>query len=98
MIPVRAQRYRRPELDGVEAISTGDNHSLALKSDGTVVGWGSYGSGQATPPAGLSDVVAIAAGGFHGLALKLDGTVVGWGDDGFGQATPPPGPQRCSRD
>jgi len=86
-------------LSGVTAIAAGNNfypfpsfHSLALKSDGTVVGWGDItGEGVATPPAGLSNVVAIATGNAHSLALKSDGTVVGWGDDQYGQATPPAG-------
>jgi hypothetical protein len=56
-------------------------HSLALKGDGTVVGWG-YG-GAATIPPGLSDVVAIDAGFFHSLVLKSDGTVVSWGGAGY---------------
>jgi len=56
-------------LSGVTAIAAGNMHSLALKSDGTVVGWGN--TGLATPPAGLSGVVAIAAGGVHSLALQL---------------------------
>jgi alpha-tubulin suppressor-like RCC1 family protein len=30
------------------AIAAGDNHSLALKSDGTVIGWGFNTFGQAT--------------------------------------------------
>ncbi|MGD0649781.1 MAG: fibronectin type III domain-containing protein [Verrucomicrobiia bacterium] len=65
-----------PNLTNVVAIAAGSSfYDLALKSDGTVVGWG----GQ-TPPAGLSNVVAIAAGSSHGLALKSDGTVVGWGN------------------
>ena len=76
-------------LTGVVAISAGYFHSLALKSDGTVVGWGN--SYYATPPAGLSNVVAIAAGLFHSLALKSDGTVVGWGDSSFGRLPPPAG-------
>jgi hypothetical protein len=42
---------------------------LALKSDGTVVGWGANDWYQATPPARLTNVVAIAAGGDHSLAL-----------------------------
>jgi hypothetical protein len=75
----------------VVAIAAGELHSLALKSDGTVVGWGWNDDGQATPPAGLTGVVAIAAGGRHGLALKSDGTVGGWGWNAFGQATPPAG-------
>ncbi|HMX29772.1 MAG TPA: RCC1 domain-containing protein, partial [Blastocatellia bacterium] len=60
----------------VPAIAAGDFHSLALKSDGTVVAWGNNVSGQTTIPGGLSNVTAIAAGDFHSLALKSDGTVV----------------------
>jgi alpha-tubulin suppressor-like RCC1 family protein len=61
------------------AIAAGGFHSLALKSDGTVVAWGYNDFGQSTVPAGLSGVVAIAGGWFHSLALKSDGTVVAWG-------------------
>jgi hypothetical protein len=75
------------------AIAAGWSYSLALKPDGTVVGWG-HGFGAETPPPGLSGVVAISAGGqnflftgAHALALKSDGTIVGWGADGFGQAS-----------
>jgi hypothetical protein len=64
---------------------------LALKSDGTVVGWGRDDYGQTTIPAGLTGVTAIAAGGLHSLALKSDGTVVGWGDNSHGQTTIPAG-------
>ena len=83
-----------PGLFGVVAIAAGRKHRLALKSDGTIVGWGANNYGQATPPVGLSGVVAIAAGDYHSLALKRDGTVVGWGDNSAGQATPPSGLSR----
>jgi len=73
----------------VVAITAGQSHSLALKSDGTVVGWGNNGSGQATPPTNLTAVVAITAGQTHSLALRSDGTVVGWGVGKSGQSTPP---------
>jgi hypothetical protein len=78
-------------LSGVTAIAAGHYHSLALKSDGTVVGWGADWNGQTTIPAGLSGVTAIAAGGHHSLALKSDGTVVGWGYNAQGQTTIPAG-------
>ena len=58
-------------LSGVTAIAAGQYHSLALKSDGTVVAWGDNTYGQTTVPAGLSGVTAIAAGGYHSLALVL---------------------------
>lgn len=59
----------------VLAVAAGDEYSLALKSDGTVIAWG-----KTTPvPTGLSNVVAIASGGGQNLALKNDGTIVAWG-------------------
>jgi len=73
-----------------QAIAAGAYHSLALKSDGSIVGWGDNDYGQATPPSG-NDFVAIAAGGDHSLALKSDGSIVGWGHNHDGQATPPAG-------
>jgi autotransporter-associated beta strand protein len=47
--------------------------SLALKSDGTVLEWGSE-----TAPPGLSGITAIAAGGIS-MALTSNRTVVAWG-------------------
>ncbi len=51
------------------AIAAGYDHSLALRSDGSIVGWGDDDNGQASPPSG-NDFVAIAAGGGHSLALR----------------------------
>jgi alpha-tubulin suppressor-like RCC1 family protein len=79
------------------SISAGSNHSLALKSDGTMLSWGDNDDGQLgdgtvgptnpTPSAviGASNIVAIATGGWHSLALKSDGTMLSWGKDGNGQ-------------
>jgi hypothetical protein len=73
------------------AIAAGENHSLALKDNGTVVGWGYNGYGQASPPTGISNLVAIAAGSISSLALRNDGTVVSWGGDLYGQTIIPAG-------
>jgi len=58
---------------GFVAISAGPCYSLALKEDGSIVGWGAkhpiHECNQVSDiPAG-NDYVAIAAGGQHGLAL-----------------------------
>lgn len=78
---------------------SGNGHSMALKSDGSVLGWGNNNSGQVgnfsitdqLTPVGVvglgagSGVTAIAAGGSHSLALKSDGTVLAWGNNASGQ-------------
>lgn len=84
------------DLRGVVAISAGMNFSLALKSDGTVWGWGSNSQGQLgdrtftnrmTPVQvhELEDMVAIATGWRHSVAVKSDGTLWVWGYNGQGQ-------------
>jgi alpha-tubulin suppressor-like RCC1 family protein len=73
------------DLTGVTAVAAGWEHSLALKSDGTVIGWGKAADGRIRPPSGLTGVTAIAAGDEHSLALKSDGSVVGWGYGGWNQ-------------
>jgi alpha-tubulin suppressor-like RCC1 family protein len=47
--------------------------------------------GQASVPAGISNVVAVAAGGRHNLVLKSDGAVVAWGYNNSNQTNVPAG-------
>ena len=70
-----------PGLTGVTALAVGLDFTLALRSDGTVAGWGENGYGQlGTGPTGdmvptpttipgLSGVTAVAAGYYTGYAL-----------------------------
>jgi len=82
---------------GVRAAAAGEEHSIGVKSDGTVWAWGSNGSGQLgigstiadsripIQVLGLTSVTAIAAGDKHSLAVKSDGTVWAWGYNQYGQ-------------
>ncbi len=78
-------------LTDVQAIAGGDQHALALKFDGTVVGWGLNANGQTSVPFGLSNVASVAAGGNVSGVVRRDGTVQFWGDNTFGQTTLPSG-------
>jgi alpha-tubulin suppressor-like RCC1 family protein len=66
-------------LTNVTAIAAGKDVNLALKRDGTVAAWGGFGllgsAGQASVPAGLSNVVAIAAGNNFCLAITTNRAV-----------------------
>jgi RHS repeat-associated protein len=83
-------------LSNVIEITAGLYHSLALKSDGTVWGWGynangELGNGNAinqkvpVQVANLTAVRSICAGRLYSLALKYDGTVWAWGANTYGQ-------------
>jgi alpha-tubulin suppressor-like RCC1 family protein len=78
-------------------IADGDDFSLALRTDGSVWGWGNNFSGQLgnatrenlntpTPVKGLvASVKAIAVGEGHSLALLANGSVLAWGKNTSGQ-------------
>jgi alpha-tubulin suppressor-like RCC1 family protein len=80
----------------VVQVAAGYDHSLAVRSDGTVWAWGAnrYGQlgdantaihvvpGQVT---GLTGITQVAAGVMSSLALRSDGTVWAWGANGAGQ-------------
>jgi hypothetical protein len=52
-------------LSNVVALAGGGYHSLALKSDGTVIAWGNNAFGQTTIPAGLSSRAVIVGDAFN---------------------------------
>lgn len=95
----RSTPYQVLGLSNITKIAAGANHTVALKSDGTVYAWGDNSSGQlgfgsATPNyrsspwpvSGLSGpVVAIGAGNSHSIAVLANGSVVSWGSNTSGE-------------
>jgi len=79
-----------------QTLAAGANHTIILKSDGTVWTIGLNASGQLgdnttttrkTPiqVSGLTDVVAVAAGANHSMAVTSTGTLYVWGANTYGQ-------------
>ena len=85
----------------ITAIATGDSHSLALCSDGTLAAWGDnlfseLGNAVTTTSSTIpvtvtpgvlagKTVMGIAASGHHSQALCSDGTLAAWGTNNYGQ-------------
>ncbi len=66
-------------------------HTVALKSNGTVVCWGLNTGGECTVPGDLAPVQDIASGADHSIALTTTGKVVCWGGNYYGQCNVPAG-------
>ena len=84
-------------LANVVAIAGGRDHSLAVRSDGTVWSWGwnqygqvgdgTKGTNKLTPVqvTGLTGVTRVSAGADHSMALTSAGVVWTWGQNNDGQ-------------
>lgn len=80
-------------ITSIVAIGAGEDHSLVVKSDGSVWAWGKNSGGQlgnatltnSTLPVqviGVTGIIAVAGGPSNSLGLKNDGTVWAWGIQG----------------
>ena len=84
-------------LGPVTQVASGDGHTCALRTNGTVACWGNnvYGQvGNGTTGAwqlapvtvtGLTNATSISTSGSHTCALRSDGTVVCWGSGNMGE-------------
>jgi alpha-tubulin suppressor-like RCC1 family protein len=88
-VPVRVRG-----LSDVTALASSNSNGYALRSDGTVWGWGHNYSGQVGPITtpdrvvdlptriqGVDDVTAIATSQGTAYALRSDGTLWSWGEN-----------------
>jgi len=78
-------------------VSSGVDHTMAIKTDGTLWGWGYGFSGKlgtnnsnspltpVTTFAGGNNWKQVSCGSGHTMAIKTDGTLWGWGDGANGR-------------
>jgi|GEM_PF-4448747 len=80
-------------MDDVIAVSAGDSHTMAIRSDNSLWGWGNNGMGalgdgtnisQNSPMHIMDNVIAVAAGVNRTMAIRSDGTLWAWGVNGDG--------------
>ncbi len=74
----RLQRGERLKGRKFPVLAVGRNHTVGLKTDGTVVAVGSNEYGQCNV-SGWRNIIAVAAGEYYTVGLKTDGTVVAVG-------------------
>jgi hypothetical protein len=66
-------------------------HCLAIRTNGTIVGWGGNLYGQLNVPGQLTNAVSVSGGDYHSLGLSSDGQVYAWGTNDSGQISVPAG-------
>lgn len=55
---------------------SGGSHTLAIKSDKTILGWGDNSNGQTSVPAVNSNWIRVSAGGLHSAAIKMPTSIL----------------------
>ena len=76
----RLKSIRERVAPAQKLVAAGDNHTVGLRADGTVVAVGKNDD-KRCDVSGWRDVVAVAAGDDHTVGLRADGTVVAVGDN-----------------
>ena len=87
--PAAASSPTGTAAESFTQVSAGGLHSCGLRSDGSVVCWGSNSFGEAAAPSG--SFTQISAGRWYSCGIRSDGSVVCWGDNRDGQTAAPSG-------
>jgi len=88
----------RAEGDTFCVVSAGADHAMAIKTNGSLWGWGRNDYGQLgngttnrdlmyrpLPEKIMDDAVSVSVGGFHTMVIKTDGSLWAFGGNDYGQ-------------
>ena len=78
-----------PTCEAFKAIDAGMDHTCAVRTDATIICWGSNEYGQTDAPDGA--FTAVSAGSLHTCALRTDATITCWGSNFYGEGDAPSG-------
>lgn len=84
----------RPPMTSVlpwKSVAAGASHTLAIRADGSLAGWGRASHEQVTLPQDLQagGVTQVSGGALHSVALTVAGKVRAWGHNYSGQCNVP---------
>ena len=87
MVEIQKDESKMCDVSGwhdIARIACGEEHTVGLKKDGTVVAVGNNDDGKCNV-SGWTNIVDIACGDFITVGLRSDGTVIAAGENEYGQ-------------
>ena len=87
MVEIQKDESKMCDVSGwhdIARIACGEEHTVGLKKDGTVVAVGNNDDGKCNV-SGWTNILDITSGPYHTVGLKKDGTVVAVGNNDDGQ-------------
>jgi alpha-tubulin suppressor-like RCC1 family protein len=92
---IRGWGLEHPRLDApadlldARRVVAGRSSTLAIRADGTLIGWGTLHGNPIVVPSELGPVIDASTTRNHVAAVRTNGSVLCWGDNQFGQCDVP---------